>query len=137
MAGSDQLKSAWNTSIITAANTSAPPMRWVSTASMRSVQLPRVGRGALAHLGHQAIDELVARADDLEVEVAAGVGGALMDAADGGADRGRNPAELVGAVVVQRQQQPLRPRPRIERPLHEALGKDQPLELRHVDQQRR
>ena len=37
MAGSDQLKSAWNSASITTPNTTMPATRCVSTASMRSV----------------------------------------------------------------------------------------------------
>ena len=71
MAGSDQLKSAWNSASMTSANTTMPATRCVSTASMRSVQRGGGSVGRPHGLTHHAVHALVARADDLEIEVAA------------------------------------------------------------------
>ena len=104
------VKSAWNTTIITSGERqrAADAMGQHGVDAIGPAAAERTRRAA--HLGHQAIDELIAAGDDLEIEVAAGLGGALVDAADGGiATEGGNARQLVGAVVVERQQQPLRP----------------------------
>ena len=106
MAGSDQAKSAWNSTSITLANT-AKPQSAVREHAIHALgpREPR-GRRDRDRLRDRRVHVGIAAADDLLVEIAPGLQCSRTDAGGVGAQGRIDAGQVVARTVVQREQQP-------------------------------